>query len=108
MGLINKSNIIAYWNTKDWSQSTSAFGVLFTRDRFLMLHLRHWKFEKDAEFNISVNSLEIIICPKKGVSIDESLIGYEGRGQIQYMPNKHHHHFRFKLFCLCENESGYT
>ena len=36
MGLINKSN--AYWNTKDWSQSTPAFGAVFTRDRFLMLH----------------------------------------------------------------------
>ena len=38
MGLINKSNINAYWNTKDWSQSTPAFGAVFTRDRFLMLH----------------------------------------------------------------------
>ena len=26
----------------------------------------------------------------------------------QYMPNKHQHHFEFKLFCLCESESGYT
>ena len=24
------------------------------------------------------------------------------------MPNKHHHRFGFKLFCLCESESGYT
>ena len=38
MGLINKSNINAYWNTKDWSQSTPAFGAVFTRNRFLMLH----------------------------------------------------------------------
>ena len=36
---INTSNINAYWNTKDWSQSTPAFGAVFTRDRFLMLHL---------------------------------------------------------------------
>ena len=47
--------------------------------------------------------------PKKSVSIDESLIGYEGRGPtIQYMPNKHHHCFGFKLFSICESESGYT
>ena len=26
----------------------------------------------------------------------------------QYMPNKHQHYFEFKLFCLCESESGYT
>ena len=24
------------------------------------------------------------------------------------MPNKHHHCFGFKLFCLCEGEIGYT
>ena len=47
--------------------------------------------------------------PQKNISIDESLIGYEGRGPaIQHMLNKHHHFFRFKLFCLCESESGYT
>ena len=26
--LINKSNINAYWNTKDWSQSTPTFGAV--------------------------------------------------------------------------------
>ena len=24
------------------------------------------------------------------------------------MPNKHHHRFGFKLFCLCESSTGYT
>ena len=24
------------------------------------------------------------------------------------MPNKHHHHFSFKLFCLCGSNTGYT
>ena len=43
------------------------------------------------------------------VSIDESLIGFEGRGPaIQCMPSKHHHRFGFKLFYLCENSTGYT
>ena len=47
--------------------------------------------------------------PKKNVSIDESLICYGGRGlAIQYMPNKHHHHFDLKSFSLCESGSGYT
>ena len=45
--------------------------------------------------------------PKQHVSIDESLIGYEGRAPaIQYLPNKYHR-FGFKLFCLCESETGY-
>ena len=49
MGLINKSNINAYWNTKDWSQSTPAFGAVFTRDRFLMLHLMLHFPEKEGD-----------------------------------------------------------
>ena len=69
--------------------------------------LENWKRCR-IYFSISVNSLEIIMCPKN-VSIYESLIGYEGRGpKIQYMPNKHHHHFGLKFFCLCESESGCT
>ena len=119
MGLINKSNINAYWNSKDWSQSTPAFGAVFTRDRFLMLHsmLHFPENERDTGKLKKVQNLVQYFNeqfrnyyePKKNVSTEESLIGYEGRGPgIQYMPNKHHHRFRFKLFCLCESESGYT
>ena len=37
------------------------------------------------------------------------MIGFEGRGPaIQCMPNKHHHRYGFKLFCLCESSTGYT
>ena len=47
--------------------------------------------------------------PKKEVSIDESLIGFDGQAPaIQYMPNKHHHCFGFRFFCLCESDIGYT
>ena len=31
IGLLNKSNINAYWNTKEWSQSTQAFAAVFMR-----------------------------------------------------------------------------
>ena len=60
--------------------------------------------------NWTVNSLEITMyCQKMLVYIDKSLIGYEARGPaIQYVPNKHHRSFSFKLFCLCGSESGYT
>ena len=60
--------------------------------------------------NWTVNSLEITMyCQKMLVYIDKSLIGYQARGPaIQYVPNKHHHSFTFKLFCLCGSESGYT
>ena len=49
MRLINKSNINAYWNTKEWSQSTPAFGAVFTRERFLMLHLMLHFPEKEGD-----------------------------------------------------------
>ena len=46
--------------------------------------------------------------PKKEVSIDESLIGFEGQAPaIQCTPNKHHYYFGFKLFCLCESGADY-
>ena len=47
--------------------------------------------------------------PKSKVSIDESLGVFEGPAPaIQYMSNKHHHHFGFKLFSSCESDTGYT
>ena len=47
--------------------------------------------------------------PKREVRVNESLIDFEGEAPaIQYMPNKHHHRFGFKLFCLCESSTGYT
>lgn len=47
--------------------------------------------------------------PKKELSVDESLVGFEGRVQaLQYMPNKHHHKFGLKLWNLCESSTGYT
>ena len=116
MGLINKSNINAYWNTKDWSQSTTAFGAVFTRDRFLMLHSMLHFSEKEGDTG-KLKKVQNLVqhfseqlrnyyVPKTNVIIDESLIGYEGRGPaIQYMSNKHHHSFSLKLFCLYESES---
>ena len=77
MRLINKSNINAYWNIKDWSQSTPAFGAVLTRDRFLMLHsMLHFpenegdtgklkKVQNLVQHFTSVNNLEIVMCPKK-------------------------------------------
>ena len=94
----------------------TAFGAVFTRDRFLMLHSMLHFPEKEGDtgklkkvHNLVQHFSEQLrnyYVPKTNVSIDESLIGYEGRGPaIQYMPNKHDHSFDLKLFCLCESES---
>ena len=49
MGLINKSDINAYWNIKDCSQSTTDFGEVFARDRFLILHSMFHFSETEGE-----------------------------------------------------------
>ena len=102
-------------------QSTPIFGAVFKRDRLLMLHsMLHFPEKKGDTGKLKkVQSLVqhfseqfrnyYVPPPPKNVSIDKSLIGYEGRGlTIQYIPNKHHHWFSFKFFCLCGSESGYT
>ena len=80
-----------------------------------VLHLMFYFPEKDGYLKKKVHNLVLhfseqfknYYVPPKNVSIDESLIGYKGRGlEIKYMSNKHYHHFSFKLFC--ENESRYT
>ena len=60
-------------------------------------------------FNILVNRFKNIMSQNIRFLLMKSLIGFEGRGPaIQYMPSKHHHRFRSKLFCLCESSTGYT
>ena len=118
MGLVSKSSMKAYWNIKDWSQSTTSFPLGFTRDRFFTLQsVLH--FPQLPGDNSKLRKVQGIVqhfsrqfqtysIPKQHGSIDESLIGYEGLAPvIEYLPNKYHHRFGFKLFCLCESETGY-
>ena len=58
-------------------------------------------------FNISASSFKLTTFQINMLALT-SLTGYEGHAPpIQYLPNKHHHHFGFKLFCLCKSENGY-
>ena len=103
---------------KDWSQSASFFPAVFTGDRlFIFQYMLNFP-ESDDEIS-KLKKVHYIVkhfseqfwfyyMPKTEVSIDESLIGFEGQGPaIQYMPNKHHYHFGFNLFWLCESGAGY-
>ena len=68
----------SFWSNFYKSQIPDAiFNAPFSWER-----RRHWKTEKGKEFSLEFQWT---------VSIDESLIDYEGRGPaIEYMPNKHH------------------
>ena len=95
------------------------FSTVFTRDRFFQLQttVRFPQIEGDSSKLQKVPAVvqhfsqqfQEYYVSEQQVSINKSFIGFEGRGPaIQYMPNKHHHRFRFKLFCLCESSTGYT
>ena len=93
--------------------------TVFTRDRFFQLQTTV-RFPQVAGDRTILQNVQAVVqhfsqqfqeyyVSEQHVSIDESFIGFEGRGPaIQYMPNKYHHRFRFKLFCLCESSTGYT
>ena len=105
-------------NMKDWSQSASFFPAVFTRDCLCMFQYMLNFPESDGE-TCKLKKVHYIVkhfseqfwfyyMPKKEVSIDESLIGFEGQAPaIQCTPNKHHYYFGFKLFCLCESGADY-
>ena len=117
MGLVNKkSSLKDYQNPKDWSPF---FPAIFTRDRFFILQSILDFPESHGETGKPKKVLHIVkhfseqfqfyYMPKSKVSIDESLRVFEGPAPaIQYMSNKHHHHFGFKLFSSCESDTGYT
>ena len=46
--------------------------------------------------------------PRKDISIDESLIAFQGRTKaLHYLPNKRHARWGVKLWCLSEASTGY-
>ena len=60
--------------------------------------------------NTLANNTKGLICLReREVCVDESIIGFQGRTPAtQYMPNKHHHRWGLRFWCLCESSSGYT
>lgn len=67
------------------------------------------KLHKEKLVELFSDQFCLCYSPRKKVSIDQSLIGFEGGGPaIQYMPNKHHHRFGFKLFCLYKSSMRYV
>ena len=95
------------------------FLAVFIRDHFFMLQSMLYFPESERETG-KLKKVQYIVkhfieqfwfyyMSKREVIIDESLMSFEDWARaIQYKPNKHHPHFGFKLFGLCENDIGYT
>ena len=109
MGLVKVSSIHEYWNTRNESQSVPYFRKVFSYNRFNMLQTT-FHFPEGDDQNAKMKKVEYIVkhfasrfqrfyYMKQNVSIDESLIGFQGRAPgIQYLPDKHHHRFGFNIY----------
>ena len=107
MGIVNLPPLQHYWTTAGWPQFVSnSANKIMSRDRFLLilkfLHLadnskathrgtsRYDKLYKLREFlNIIIIKFKTMFSMNRELSIDKSIIGYQGRlSFLQYMPPK--------------------
>ena len=127
MGLVRKPTVNSYWDRANQCIDTPFFYEHFNRDRFwLLLKFMHFADNEampevgTPEYN-KLYKIQYVIdhlvakfrrhyCPRKAISIDESMVAYKGRTPHlrQYMPNKHHARFGIKVWCVCDATSGYT
>lgn len=124
MGLNKKAAIKEYWNTKDISQSTPWFRLVFSRNRFQnilkFLHIVNTKkipARNERNYN-PANRVQPLIDflnrqflkhyqPKREVTVDETLMGTKGKSSmLQYIPSKRSR-FGIKFWVLAEAVSGY-
>ena len=94
MGLIRKGSMKEYWNKTDWSQDAPSFSTAFTRDWFFQLQ-EVVQFPQIKGDSPKLRKVEAIVqhfsqqfqeyyVPEQQVSIDASLIDFEGRvGDLQ-------------------------
>ena len=83
-----------YWNKTDWSQDNiPSFSTVFTCDRFFQLQMAV-HFPQIEGHSSKLQKVQAIVqhfsqlfqqyyVPEQQVSIDESLIGFKGRGLAQ-------------------------
>ncbi|XP_070174096.1 piggyBac transposable element-derived protein 4-like [Littorina saxatilis] len=124
MGLIQKANLQAYWDSSHESQSTPWFIKHFSRDRFQLLlkflHFADNNMPDQNHPNYKLYKIQPVIDhfrekflhyyqPHWDISIDESMIGYKGKTPHlrMFMPNKRHTRFGIKLWCLSDSTNGY-
>ena len=107
MGVVSLPRIDQYWGRR-WSFHSTNIPPIMSRDRFLLflkfLHLvdnnthvpqgqvGHDKLFKLRQFlNRLVGNFQKAYYPEKGISIDESMIGFKGRlSFLQYLHKKNY------------------
>ncbi|KXJ08603.1 PiggyBac transposable element-derived protein 4 [Exaiptasia diaphana] len=125
MGLVEKKDLVMYWDTKNPNTATPFFSSILSRNTFQLisryLHCSD-NTSNSAQHNSpnydplhkfrlldSLNSgCKRYYVPAQCISIDESLIGMKNRTQlIQYIPNKHHHKWGVKLYSVTKSSTGF-
>jgi len=117
MGIIKKNCLEDYWST-DETISTSFFGKMMSKDRFLLilsnLHLvdneentHNDDLYKVRPFLRMIQENFMKYEPERDLSFDEVVCPFKGRVRFRvYNPQKPNK-FGIKLFNLCEASSGY-
>ena len=119
MGIVKKPTLKSYWSTRP-HLSTSIFGKIISRDRFLtILNCLHFTdnsenpagnklFKLGNVLSMICERLSSVLLPGKFISLDESLLAWKGRLSFkQYIPSKRSR-FGIKIFALCDAVSGYV
>ena len=117
MPLCKKHVLEHYWRN-DPLIPTPVFGKYMTRDRFSsLLSFLHFADNENPDkddhiwkvreiFSMFLSRYKRYFSPFQKMVIDESLMLFKGRLVFkQYIPTKRHH-FRIKLFVLCDCDTG--
>ena len=118
MGIVKKPTLQEYW-TKNHLFETPLFRDLLSYDHFRQikssLHFIDENFRNENDFLYKIRPLvdhliavsQSVYFPEKGLSLDESMIRFNGRSRLKvHMPLKPIK-YGFKAYVLAESKSGY-
>ena len=117
-GLLKKGKLSEYWETSRLLE-TKGIAELISRERFSQIHrcLIFRDIEKNEKSiiskyellykNVLINS-QFYYLPRQYISVDESLIGFQGRSKIKvFLPLKRKR-YGLKAFLLCDSSNSYV
>lgn len=119
MGVIQLPEIELHWSANDLLR-VKGIEKLMSRDEFRLMNRYILFYDKTYPINIQDNLYKIRIVidyvmkasinlyePSKNLSIDESMVKFDGSQFKIYMPSKPIR-YGFKMYMLCENETAYV
>lgn len=118
MGIIRKPSLKMYW-TKDKMLETPFFLTVMTYNRFcqLLTMLHFSKNEDDSTdklrkvrsvYELVIENFKAVYRSGENISIDESLIPWNGRLQFKQCNRNKRARFGIKIYKNCESKTGYV